>query len=688
MGIREAERETGKAGRINSPRSILHLDADAFFASVEQAADTRLRGKPVAVGGEKRGIIASASYEARQFGIYTPMPTVLARRLCPKLILVPGDFEKYEHFSRLMFSYAYDFTPDVEIGSIDEGYLDLTGARRSPLGVAETIRKAIHDALHLPVSEGLGANKLVSQIASKLNKPAAFQFVPHGAEARFLAPLANKWLPGVGPKTANQLNAAGLARVGQIARTPPGLLNLLVGSMAVQLRNHALGVDERPVIPVRAPAKSYGEQETFAADATDEPFLEATLRRMADRLMARARQDGKSIRTLAVKVRYNDMEEDQAAESLDEPTDLETDIYSNISRLLRKAWKRRVSVRLVSLRLSNVYDGRFRAALGLDVHARRHEAEQRLADVADGLRARFGRAVLLRGHDFTLRAVHEKTARARPGRNAGSARNLHPRGGSSPAKACSAATQNVKSAAAGGTPMQNYQNAIVQRQRLGNDAVRRLAPEKARSSAASPGPEFRFRVELGTRQAAPADTRNAAVTGASAIPRAKRTASFAPLNFHSYFSFLDSTLSPRAIVELAARHQLSAVALTDKNNLHGAVEFAQAAARAGIKAIIGAEIQWHGHPLSLYVQNQAGYRNLCRILSAPGSSHLDATEGLLALSPDAGVARFFPSCFYLQIDSRAAFEKYVSSRALHGAPSLPLIASFPIHYEKPSDRWQ
>ena len=109
-------------------RAIVHLDADAFFASVEQAADARLRGKPVAVGGEKRGIIASASYEARRFGIYTPMPSALARRLCPKLVLLPGDFDKYELFSRLMFSYAYDFTPDVEIGSIDEGYFDLSGA--------------------------------------------------------------------------------------------------------------------------------------------------------------------------------------------------------------------------------------------------------------------------------------------------------------------------------------------------------------------------------------------------------------------------------------------------------------------------------------------------------------------------------------------------------------------------------
>src|ERR1700685_4013256 len=124
------------------PKAIVHLDADAFFASVEQAADPRLRGKPVAVGGEKRGIIASASYEARQFGVYTPMPTIRARKLCPKLIVVSGDYERYEDFSRLMFSYAYDFTPDVEQTSIDEGYFDLTGTRKPASEVALTIRKA------------------------------------------------------------------------------------------------------------------------------------------------------------------------------------------------------------------------------------------------------------------------------------------------------------------------------------------------------------------------------------------------------------------------------------------------------------------------------------------------------------------------------------------------------------------
>jgi len=142
-----------------SMRLIVHLDADAFFASVEQAANVRLRGKPIAVGGERRGIIASASYEARKFGVYTPMPTVRARKLCPKLIVLPGDFERYEQFSNWMFGYCYDFTPEVEQTSIDEGYFDLTASRsKPPAEIALAIRKAIGQSLKISVSEGIGTN--------------------------------------------------------------------------------------------------------------------------------------------------------------------------------------------------------------------------------------------------------------------------------------------------------------------------------------------------------------------------------------------------------------------------------------------------------------------------------------------------------------------------------------------------
>src|SRR5512133_194745 len=551
------------------------------------------------------------------------MPRAAARRLCPKLIVLPGDFEKYELFSRLMFSYAYDFTPDVEIGSIDEGYFDLTGTRKPALSIARNIRQAIRQALKLSVSEGIAANKLVSQIASKLKKPSAFEFVPQGEEANFLAPLGNQWLPGIGPKTSVQLNSAGLARIGQIALTPMDLLGLLVGKAAPQLLNFSLGIDERPIVPVRAPAKSYSEQETFEADTTDAEFLEATLRRMADKLMARVRQDGKSIRTITVKARYNDMDEEQAAESLVEPTDLESDIYSLVCALLKKAWSRRVSLRLVSLKLSNVYDGRFSGGLALDNATRQHAAQQRLAGVVDTLRRKHGRAILMRGHDFILRAKHNR--------------------GEEP----STASPSVTIAAERSPRFQ----AAAGNQRLlkpGRDA--RTTPVLT----VTPGVELRLRIHLPQ----PSEPRKTPLP-----PRNDAHTKFAPLNFHSYYSFLDSTLSVKAIVELARRHELPAVALTDHNNLHGAVEFAQAAAEAGIKPIIGAEIHRHGRRACLYVQNQKGYRNLCRILNAlnrPAAqesaecrdrSPLEAllenhTEGLIAVSTLPELASFFAGRFY------------------------------------------
>src|SRR6185295_15112146 len=321
-------------------RSIVHLDADAFFAAVEQASDAKLRGKPVAVGGEKRGIIASASYEARKFGVFTPMPTARARKLCPKLIVLSGDFERYEQFSNWMFGYCYDFTPDVEQTSIDEGYFDLSCVRKSPVEIALTIRKAIAQKLKITVSEGIGTNKLVSAVASKLTKPAAFNEVPAGGEAAFLHPLPNKWLPGIGPKTSVRLNSAGLAQIRHVAATPLDMLELVLGNQAAGIRQFAHGIDERPLVPLREPQKTFSQQQTFGADITDEEYAEATLRRMADHLFASVRGDNRTVRTLTVRVRYNDMAEDQISESLHEPTDMETDVYGKLQTMLTRAWKR------------------------------------------------------------------------------------------------------------------------------------------------------------------------------------------------------------------------------------------------------------------------------------------------------------------------------------------------------------
>jgi len=680
-------------------RIIVHLDADAFFASVEQAADPRLRGKPLAVGGEKRGIIASASYEARKFGVYTPMPTARARKLCPKLIILPGDFDKYEHFSRWMFSYAQDFTPDVEIASIDEGYFDLSAVRKPPVDVAATIRTAIQQSLKISVSEGIASNKLVSQIASKLKKPAAFLHVPTGGEISFLHPLPNRWLPGVGPQTCQRLNAAGLAFIHHVAATPVDMLQMLVGKMAFLLRSHANGIDDRPVMPMSAPAKSYSQQQTFDVDITDEEYAEAVLRRMADELMVKVRAENKSIRTLTVKVRYNDMAEDQCGESLLEPTDLETDLYGRLHVLFRQAWKRRVSLRLVSLKLSNVYDGLCHLELPLQRSAQEHEARRRLADSVDGLRKARGYRVILRGHDFRLRerpvGIEERGSRI----------GVSPvRPGVSP-----------KFISTGETPEGTAGTAVLLReevQRLpiglrvptGRQDVPRVKPDRCLPVAqrSIPPPSSIIQHPASTHVRRP-------------------SSNYVPLAVHSCYSFLNSTLSIEAIVQLATEHELPAIALTDEGNLHGAVQFTQVARAAGIKPILGAELRVEGGVLRLYVEEAKGYANLCRLLSIAdcglriadfdqsrltgfgsttarqvlAATRIDGglrlqqleglTDGLLAVSNDARLAPYFPDRFYFGIDAQTTKNAHYASRfTLHASR----IALSPVHYAHPSDRWK
>jgi DNA-directed DNA polymerase III PolC len=378
-----------------------------------------------------------------------------------------------------------------------------------------------------------------------------------------------------------------------------------MGNMARTLRENANGIDERPLIPAREPQKSFGQQETFERDLTDEEYSEATLRRMADHLFAKVREEGRSVRTLTVKVRYNDMGEDQVSESLVEPTDLETDIYGRLHRMLRAAWKRRVSLRLVSLKLSNVYDGRFRSELALDVPAHRQYAHERLAVVIDELRRKQGHSVILRGHDFRLREA----------------------------------------------PREIVATAPVVVKRLG------ITPT---------------------------------------LFRPKTVGVYIPLRVHSHYSFLDSTLSPTAIVNLAKQHGMSAVALTDTANLHGAVDFVLAAKQAGIKPIIGVEISLDKNPLLLYVESAQGYHNLNRLLSRHaeltaasddetsvasqqrGSYHQQElhrfTEGLIAVSEDPRLAELFPSRFYSLVTSQKTSAKF------------PNVACPVIRYATPQDR--
>ncbi len=381
-------------------RAILHFDADAFFASVEQAADRHLRHRPIAVGNLHRGIVASASYEARRFGIYTPMPMSEARKRCPQLIVVPPQFNLYEQFSTHIFGLAEEFTPVIEKQSIDEGYLDLTAARSAwrcdPEAVARRLRHTVKEWLKVTISQGLAGTKLLSHIASKRYKPDGLKIIGPGRaqELRFLHPLPVRWLPGVGAVGERLFRSAGLVSIGQVAEMPVNWLTELVGRQAAQLRAFANNIDHRIVQRTAPAAQSYGQQQTFETDTPDRAFVEAVLRQLADRAFRRLRADRKQIRSVTVKIRYTDMYEHQGQVTLPEPTDSADPIYPLLRGLLQRLWTRRVRLRLVQVTLSKVYSGFSQ----LDLFGNRRKQSD-LVRVCDAIRERYGTRALMRVHE-------------------------------------------------------------------------------------------------------------------------------------------------------------------------------------------------------------------------------------------------------------------------------------------------
>ena len=338
---------------------IVHLDADAFFVSVELALQPEYRGKKVAVGGRERGIIASASYEARACGVYTPMPTARALKVCPDLILLPHK-GSYGEVSRKMFDLCETITPYVQRNSIDEGYLDLKpcGLKSSEdiERVVRGLQKRIWDELQIPVSMGIATNKLVSQIASKLRKPRGFVVVPPGTEAAFLEPLSIGKLPGVGDKTETELQTRGLWKISDLFTKTERELEALLGRDWPAFLAMARGEDDRAVHTEHEDAKSYSQQETFLKDIGEFAAIERTAKGMIDALMPVIRADGKRVRTLTVKVRYGDFTQESAGRSLPEASDLEQPFYPLVPVLLRQAWTKQRPLRLVSVKFSGVDD--------------------------------------------------------------------------------------------------------------------------------------------------------------------------------------------------------------------------------------------------------------------------------------------------------------------------------------------
>ena len=374
--------------------SIVHLDADAFFVSCELALRPDLRGTKCAVGGRERGIISSASYEARACGVYTPMPTQRALTICPDLILLPHTSGLYSRKSREMFDRCETLTPLVQRNSIDEGYLDLGpcgfGSADELAARVRQLQQQLWDQLQLPVSFGLATNKLVSQIASKLRKPRGFVIVPPGTEAAFLAPLSIGKLPGVGAKTEALLTERhGLRLVGDLLTRSERELETIFGRGWRGMVAMARGEDDRSVDTEHDDAKSYSQQETFGHDLSEFSEIERIAKRMVDELLPKIRADGKRVRTLTLKIRYPDFSQASHGRSLPEATDLEAPFYPLIGPLLRAAWQERRPLRLISVRFSTVEEG----GRQLEMFGEAEEKRRRLAAIVDQLNQKTGEAV-------------------------------------------------------------------------------------------------------------------------------------------------------------------------------------------------------------------------------------------------------------------------------------------------------
>ncbi len=377
---------------------FVHIDADAFFASVEQAADPRLRGIPMAVGGRKRGIIAAASYEARQLGVYTPMPTQRALQVCPELVVVSGNFEMYEQFSDWIFGMCEELTPLVERSSIDEGYMDFSGTwNLSQDGIITKVQKLdkeIHEWLKITISEGMATNKIVSAVASKLHKPNGFLVVPKGSEAEFMGALPLSRMPGIGPKSVEALRSIGAQRIEDLLTLGQERLHPFLGKTTDSFLQLAQGIDDRRIVLEREPAKSYSQQNTFAEDMGEEDKVISHLMTMIDDEMIRLRDEGKQARTFSVRIRYTDMEECETSRSLNEPSSLENDFYPFVSPMLKKLWQRRVHLRLVGVRFSRIYD----AFEQLEFFDRKRQRLRQLSHTIDQVNEAYGKYTVQRAY--------------------------------------------------------------------------------------------------------------------------------------------------------------------------------------------------------------------------------------------------------------------------------------------------
>ncbi len=377
----------------------MHVDLDAFYASVEQLRRPELRGKPVIVGGAgvpgERGVVAAASYEARPFGVRSAMPLSRARRLCPNAVFTPCDFDAYREASKSVFAMLDHYSPVIEPIALDEAYLDLTGeeALMGPPGsVALRLRDEVKAGCGLDLSIGVASCKLVAKVASELRKPRGLVVVPTGDEAAFLAPLPLGKLPGCGPATALRLERVGVRTIGDLAALPDPLLGELFGQYGRLLGAHARGIDLSPVLPPGDP-KSISREVTFDRDVRDTGKVRATALGLLQDVGHSLRGHGLSARTVVLKIRYQPFDTLSRQATLPHPTDRDDQLASALRQLLETQLDPSRAIRLIGAGVSNLEP----CSTQLSLLETRSSRLAMLDEQLDELRGRYGDHVIARG---------------------------------------------------------------------------------------------------------------------------------------------------------------------------------------------------------------------------------------------------------------------------------------------------
>jgi DNA polymerase-4 len=400
-------------------RTYFHVDMDAFFVSVEELFDPSLKGKPVVVGGQahERGVVSAASYAARKFGVHSAMPLRTAYKLCPQAIFVEGHPERYRECSQKVYDVLRDFSPLVEMASIDEAYLDITGTERlygPPLRAAHLLHERMTAATRLNCSIGIACSRLVAKISSDQAKPNGVLWIVPGQEAAFLAPLDVRKVPGVGKVTEKNLHAFGIRKVGDLAQLDEKFLEERFGKWGLALAGKSRGLDAGGWFDTEIGAeegpKSISHEHTFNEDTADLDRLESTLARLCEMVGRRLREHKLSARTIQLKLRYSDFSTITRAHSIPRATQLDTELFEEARDLFRRNWKPGATVRLLGVQASGWADGEGQ----MDLLAEdRHQKWKQTLEAADRMRDRFGDSALSLGTSLRGRfreRTHENPA--------------------------------------------------------------------------------------------------------------------------------------------------------------------------------------------------------------------------------------------------------------------------------------